>query len=306
MTQRKQTVSFLRSRFDEVGISPQTRHGQNFLIDLNLLHLLFDTAEVESSDVVLEIGTGMGSLTSLLAASAAAVITVEIDSRLHQMASEELIDFDNVTMLLQDALKNKNTLDPRVLDAVRAKLAEGRGRRFKLVSNLPFSIATPIISNLLAADPTPETITVTIQKELADRIIAKPFTKDYGSLSVWTQSQCQAEIVRLIPPEAFWPRPKVTSAIVQLRLDDALRSRIADREFFHHFARGLFMHRRKFLRSVLPSAFKGQLEKTDIDAILERQSIPTTTRAEELSIETILQLSDAVQKRLADGAPKDR
>jgi 16S rRNA (adenine1518-N6/adenine1519-N6)-dimethyltransferase len=302
VTSRRQTVSYLKQRFAEVGMTLQTRHGQNFLIDLNLLGLLAETANVGPNDVVLEVGTGTGALTELIAPRAAAVVTVEIDPRLHQLAYEELIDFDNVTMFQQDALANKSTFDPLVLEALNEKLAEGSQRRFKLVANLPFSVATPVIANLLDLDRPPVEMTVTIQKELAERIVAKPSTKDYGALSIWVQSQCQAELVRLIPPQAFWPRPKVTSAIVQIRLDSELRGRINDRAFFHSFARGLFRHRRKFLRSVLPSVYKGRLEKPDVDALLARHELPTSTRAEELDVATVLRLAEGVQQLLAENS----
>jgi 16S rRNA (adenine1518-N6/adenine1519-N6)-dimethyltransferase len=297
MSQR-QTVSYLKQRFAEVGLTLQTRHGQNFLIDLNLLRLLAETAAVEPRDVVLEVGTGTGSLTALIARQAAAVVTVEIDPRLHQLAYEELIDFDNVTMLQQDALAGKNRLSPALIEAVNERLAESPERRFVLVANLPYSVATPVIANLLSLDRPPETMTITIQKELAERIVAVPSTKDYGALSVWSQCQCDVELVRLIPPEAFWPRPKVTSAIVQLRLNPGQRGRISDRPFFHTFARGLFTHRRKFLRSVLPSVFKGQLDKADADAILEEEGIAAATRAEELDVHAIVSLSDRVREKL--------
>jgi len=301
MSQR-QTVSYLKRRFAEVGLTLQSRHGQNFLIDLNLLRLLAETAAVEPRDVVLEVGTGTGALTAMLARQAAAVVTVEIDPRLHQLAYEELIDFDNVTMLQQDALAGKNRLDPRVLEAVTVRLNEAPDRRFKLVANLPYSVATPVISNLLDLDTPPQTMTVTIQKELADRIAARPSTKDYGALSIWAQSQCEVEIIRQIPREAFWPRPKVTSAIIQLRFDPSRRCRISNRAFFHSFVRSLFLHRRKFLRSVLPSAFKGRLVKADVDALLEMLAIPPTSRAEQLEVPTVIHLADAVEQRLEQTA----
>ena len=137
--------------------------------------------------------------------------------------------------------KSKHTLDPAMMATVAARLAEKPGRRFKLVANLPYSVATPLIANLLAGSLVPETMTVTIQRELAERIVAQPGTKDYGALSVWVQCQCQVQLVRLMPPEAFWPRPKVTSAIVQIRLDPERREKIADRDFFHAFVRTLFL-----------------------------------------------------------------
>ncbi|MEK6236587.1 MAG: methyltransferase domain-containing protein, partial [Planctomycetales bacterium] len=182
--------------FKEAGIRPKSKRGQNFLIELNLLDLLFKSGNVGPNDVVLEVGTGTGSLTALLAGSAARVVSVEVDPQMHQLARESLEGFDNLTLLRQDVLKNKNTLDSRVLECVREQLAEDPSRTFKLVANLPYSVATPIISNLLADTPVPSLMTVTIQKELADRITAKPRTKDYGALSIWMQSQCDAETVR--------------------------------------------------------------------------------------------------------------
>ncbi|HEY2146483.1 MAG TPA: 16S rRNA (adenine(1518)-N(6)/adenine(1519)-N(6))-dimethyltransferase RsmA [Pirellulales bacterium] len=301
MSQR-QTVSYLKRRFAKVGLTLQSRHGQNFLVDLNLLRLLAEIAGIEPRDVVLEIGTGTGALTAMLARQAAAVVTVEIDPRLHQLAYEELIDFENVTMLQQDALAGKNRLNPRVLEAVAERLNESPDRRFKLAANLPFSVATPVISNLLDLDTPPETMTVTIQKELADRVAAKPSTKDYGAFSIWAQSQCEVEIMRLLPPEAFWPRPKVTSAIVQLRFDPHRRRRLRNRAFFHSFVRSLFLHRRKFLRSDLASAFKGRLTKAEADALIESLGIPPTSRAEELDVPTVIQLADAVEQRLEQTA----
>ena len=154
-------------RFGEAGISPRTRHGQNFLIDLNLLRLLHRSAAVGPGDVVLEVGTGTGALTALLAEGAAHVITVELDPQLFQLASEELAGLPNVTMLRMDALRNKNNLNPLLLAAVKEQLAASPERRFKLAANLPYSVATPIITNALACEIPPHTMTVTIQKEPA-------------------------------------------------------------------------------------------------------------------------------------------
>jgi len=294
----QQTRSFLMRRFEEAGISPQTRHGQNFLIDLNLLRLLHRTAAVGPDDVVLEVGTGTGALTALLAADAAHVVTVEIDSRLHQLASEELAGLPNVTMLLTDALKNKNRFNPSVLAAVKEQLASAPGRRFKIAANLPYNIATPVISNALACEIPPRTMTVTIQKEVADRIVAAPSTKDYGSLSIWVQAQCRTTLVRVMPPDVFWPRPKVSSAIVHIELDDARRAAIPDLEFFHRFVREIFFHRRKFLRSVAVSAFKNELSKPEVDEVLAARNLGPTARTEELSVDEILALCEAFRSKL--------
>jgi 16S rRNA (adenine1518-N6/adenine1519-N6)-dimethyltransferase len=297
---RNQTQSFLLRRFAEAGIRPQARHGQNFLIDLNLVRILRDSARLGRDDVVLEVGTGTGSLTALIAERAAAVVTVEVDPQLFQLASEEVGDLPNVTLLHQDALKNKNRIDSRVMEAVQAKLDEAPGRRFKLVANLPYNIATPLVSNLLAGPLVPCSMTVTIQKELADRITARPSTKDYGALSIWVQCQCRVEIVRVMPPTVFWPRPKVHSAIIHIKVDEARRAAIADLAYFHDFTRAMFFHRRKFLRSVLASAYKGRLSKPAADEIIAQLGLAETARAEELDVATMLALADAVRARLAE------
>lgn len=291
----KQTLSFLMRRFEEAGIRPRNKFGQNFLIDLNLLGILADSAKLTSDDVVLEIGTGTGSLTALMAAKAAAVVTVEVDPRLFQLASEELHSLGNVTMLQIDALKNKNHIRPEVLGVVNSHLDAMPGRRFKLVANLPYNIATPILGNLLAEQRPPETMTTTIQKELAERIVAAPGTKDYNALSIWIQSQCRAAILRELPPSVFWPRPKVSSAFVQITFDQRLRDRIGDREFFHDFIRAMFFHRRKFLRTQLLLAAGNRLDKAGVDTVLKRLMLDPTLRAEQLDVETMIALSEAVR-----------
>jgi 16S rRNA (adenine1518-N6/adenine1519-N6)-dimethyltransferase len=293
-----QTLTYLKRRFEEVGLRLQSRHGQNFLIDLNLLRVLVDSADLSSDDIVLEVGTGVGSLTSLVAPHVAHVVTVEIDPRLYQLASEELIDLTNVTMLNLDALSGKHTIDPAVLTAIYERLNEASSRRFKLVANLPYNVATPLISNLLELDRPPDSMTITIQRELADRLAAQPSTKDYSALSLWVQCQCQVELLRIMPPTVFWPRPKVHSAIVQITLDPARRAAVGDRRFFHDFVRKLFLHRRKNLRGVLAVTFKNELDKPAIDALLSQLQLGGSARAEELSVLQMLKLSKAIEARL--------
>ena len=304
----KQTVSYLSRRFEEVGLNPNKRHGQNFLVDLNLLHLLVRAAELTPNDVVLEIGTGMGSLTGLFAQVAAQVITVEIDQYLYQMAAEELEPFDNIEMLKQDALKNKNAFAPEVIEAVQRHLAVDDQRVFKLAANLPYNVATPIISNLLRSEIVPATMTVTIQKELADRLTAGPGSKDYGALSVWVQSICDVEVVRVMSPKVFWPRPKVDSAIIHIVHQPERRAQIPDLDFFYAFVRAMFFHRRKFMRSVAVSAFKGQLSKPQVDEVLEKLGHGPESRTEQLTIEQLQALSEAFRQQLiaVTGDPSPR
>jgi len=290
-----QTRSYLMQRFSEIGIRPRAKLGQNFLIDLNLLRLLHDSAQLESNDVVLEVGTGTGSLTGLMSQNAGRVITVELDPVMHQLAKEELQDRENITFLHTDILQNKNRLSPLVMDTVRAALAEIPNSRFKLTANLPYCVATPLMSNLLLTDIPPFSMTVTIQKELAERIVAKPSKKDYSALSLWMQSQCHCRIIRNMPPSVFWPRPKVDSAIVQMVYDTRLRNRIPDLPFFHTFCREVFFHRRKFLRSVLIAMLKDKLGKPEVDEIMSQMNFTDQTRAESLSIETLLKLCEMIR-----------
>ncbi len=305
MAKSRQTISYLTQRFNEVGLNPNKRHGQNFLIDLNLIELLARSAELTPDDVVLEVGTGTGSLTGLLAPQAAHVVTVEIDEHLHQMAQEELEGFDNITFLHQDALKNKNHFHPTVLETVQDAMNKYPGSIFKLAANLPYNIATPIISNLLRCPILPESMTVTIQKELGDRLVASPNSKDYGALSVWAQSLCDVSIVRILPPTVFWPRPKVDSAIVRLVHRPDKRSQFEDIEFFHTFTRRIFFHRRKFLRSVAISAFKNMLDKPEIDDVLQSHQLGPQARTEQLNVESLQALCESFrQKLLAQGEAK--
>jgi 16S rRNA (adenine1518-N6/adenine1519-N6)-dimethyltransferase len=293
----RHTKTFLIERFREMGIAPASRHGQNFLIDLNLHKVIIDAAELTDDDVVLEVGTGTGALTTLMAQRAAGVVTVEIDKHLFELASEQLLEYSHVTMLNFDALKNKNSFDPRVTEAVGKKLAEAPGRRFKLVANLPYNIATPVLSNLLLCPHVPLSMVATIQKELGDRIVAQPWSKDYGSLSVWMQSQATTEIVRLMPPSVFWPMPKVDSAIVRIVVDPAKREAIPDLKYFHQFVKAIFIHRRKFLRANIVAAMKQHLSKSEIDEILQQLALPEETRTEQLDVATLLKLTKLVRAK---------
>jgi 16S rRNA (adenine1518-N6/adenine1519-N6)-dimethyltransferase len=293
----RQTKTFLLERFREMGIRPATRHGQNFLIDLNLHRLIVDSADLTDQDVVLEIGTGTGGITSLVAERAAAVVTVEIDGHLFELASEMLIDHPNVTMLHIDALKNKNRFNPQVAEAVSRQLAAAPGRRLKLVANLPYNIATPVLSNLLAWEYTPHSMVATIQKELADRIVAQPWTKDYGSLSVWMQCQANVEIVRVMPPSVFWPQPKVDSAIVRIVIDPERRASVPDLKYFHEFTKAIFIHRRKFLRANVVAALKGVLDKAEVDEVLAQMELEDDVRTEQLDVPTLLRLTELVRAK---------
>lgn len=287
-------------RFREMGIQPATRHGQNFLIDLNLQQMIVDTAELDERDVVLEVGTGTGALTELMAQKAASVITVEIDGHLFELASELLLPYDNVVMLKQDALRNKNSFAPEVLAHIEKQLSVSPERRLKLVANLPYNVATPVISNLLSCNFVPHSMSVTIQKELGERIIAQPWTKDYSALSVWIQCQAAAEIVRVMPPGVFWPPPKVQSAIVKIVVDSERRAFVPDLKYFHQFTKAIFIHRRKFLRANVVAAMKKHLSKTEVDEILAEMEFSDDVRTEQLDVPTLLRLTELIRAKAPD------
>ena len=176
MPPKRQTQSYLRELFARHGIAPRHRYGQNFLIDLNIHELIVNAAEVGPGDVVLEVGPGArGGSTALMAERGAAVVAVDIDPAMARLAAEATAGMPNVRVLNADALAGKNTLNPEVLDNVRAGLAVAPDRTFKLVANLPYNVATPIVGNLLVhPELRPGRMVVTIQRELADRMIAPP------------------------------------------------------------------------------------------------------------------------------------
>jgi 16S rRNA (adenine1518-N6/adenine1519-N6)-dimethyltransferase len=291
----RQTRSYLTRLLQQHGLNPRHDLGQNFLIDLNIIDLIVREAAPDARDVVLEVGAGAGSLTAALAPHVAAVVAVELDPKLHTLARDAVAAFPHATVIQADALYGKHRLNPAVLAAVEAALSADAGRRLKLVANLPYSVATPVISNLVATDLPWERIVVTIQYELAQRIVAVPRTADYSTLSVWLQSQCRIALVRKLPPAVFWPRPKVDSAVVRIEPDADRRLRIADREFFHDYVRRVFQHRRKHLRSVLRAMYR-QLNSVAVDGLLVQARLSATARAEELDA-----LNRAIHKQAERG-----
>jgi 16S rRNA (adenine1518-N6/adenine1519-N6)-dimethyltransferase len=297
----RQTQSYLRNLFARHGISPRRRLGQNFLIDLNIHDLIVDAADVNSNDVILEVGPGTGALTSLMAARGAAVVAVDVDPAMAKLAAEAVAGLSNVRVIECDALANKNTIAPEVLGNVRAALAVTGGKRLKLVANLPYNIATPLIINLLVhPELCPDLMVVTIQKELADRICAREATAAYGAVSVVIQALADVSIVRALPPSVFWPRPKVDSAVVAVRPDTARRAAVGDVAWFHEIVRRLFFHRRKYIRHVLAGIWPDRWSKAEVDAWLEARGQTGQCRAESLTVDEFIALARALRERWGD------
>lgn len=289
----RQTTAFLKRLFEQVGFTIDTRRGQNFLVDLNLLDLLARAAEIRPEDVVLEVGTGTAALTERLSAAAARVVTVEIDPRLAQLARDRLVDRDNVTLIEGDALAAKHRFRPEVLAAIDSARAASPTGRFMLVANLPYCIATPVISNLLALPRPFDVAVVTVQREMGERMTAQAGSHSYNALSVWVGAQCRGEIVRILPPTVFWPRPKVDSAIVRLDLQPERRAAVGDLDRFHSFVRDVFCHRRKLLRGVLLRLAGGkgsEAAKAHVAAVYAALGLGPDTRAEEISPDRFVDL----------------
>jgi 16S rRNA (adenine1518-N6/adenine1519-N6)-dimethyltransferase len=287
----RQTMSYLRGLFEANGLEAKSKLGQNYLIDLNLIDLIVRTAELDAKDAVLEVGSGTGSLTAQLAEHAGAVVTIEIDKTFHPIARSVVGQRPNVTFLLGDCLESKNELNPDMLAAWKTAAEKiGPGRR-KLVANLPYVIATPLISNLLITDNLIERMVVMVQWEIGERLRATAGTKDYNALSVLVQSVADVELVRKVGPANFFPRPQVDSAIMLIRPNAEKRAHVGDVRRFRTFLRDLYVHRRKNLRQALSGWPSGRRDKHDVDAKLAALEIDGGLRAEALDVEQHLRLA---------------
>jgi 16S rRNA (adenine1518-N6/adenine1519-N6)-dimethyltransferase len=289
----RQTQSYLRDLFQVNRLHPKNKLGQNFLIDLNLVDFIVNAAELTRADLALEIGSGTGSLTARLAELAGAVLSVEIDPAFHALAEETVHNHGNVRILNADVLKNKNLLNPEVLTALQEVRELYQPQRMKLVANLPYAVATPVISNFLIAGTDFERMVVTVQWEIAEKLIAAPNTKEYGALAVLVQGLADVELLRKLPPSVFWPRPQVDSGIVKIVPSAKKRQAIADVPRFRNFLRDLYSHRRKNLRGALIAMTGRQHEKSVVDAKLAELGYAGTERAETLSIAQHLELCEA-------------
>ena len=245
-----QSVSQIRRLLAQHDLRPQHRFGQNFLVDRNYLEKLLTAADVQPGEVILEVGPGTGTLTELLLARGARVVAVEIDRGLTALLTEHFAGTPDLSLLCGDVLASKHALAPEVVAALAA--AAGDGGTFKLVANLPYQVATPLLIELLHLDePAPTRLAATIQREVADRLLADAGTPAYGPLSVIAQTLAAIKPIANLPAKVFWPAPKVTSTMVQLTPVPADQLPVADAPAFARFVQSVFSQRRKTLRRAL-------------------------------------------------------
>ena len=261
----------------------QKKYGQNFLVDPNVLERVMDAAGVSGEDCVLEIGPGIGTMTQLLAERAGKVVAVEIDRNLIPILEETLSPYSNVTVINEDILK---------LDVEEAIRVRGEGRPVKVVANLPYYITTPIIMSLLEGGAPLESITVMVQKEVAERMQAGPGTKDYGALSLAVQYYAQPQVVANVPPNCFIPRPGVGSAVIRLTRYGTPPVQAADPGKLFTVIRASFNQRRKTLANSLGNAPGLLASRERVAGILEEMGLPAMIRGEALTLEQFAELSD--------------
>ena len=287
MHSKKQIQQLLAS----AGVNPNKIFGQNFLIDLNLMNLLIETAAPTKDDLVLEVGPGTGSLTQGLAETAGQVIAVEIDTTMAKITKMQLAEFDNVEVINVDVLKSKHTINPIVVEAINNHRKNFTGR-FILIANLPYNIATPLMLNLIVSEPHVDSMFVTVQREVAQRMAAEPATNLYGILSIVMAAVGRVKLIRTLKPAVFWPPPKVDSAMLGFTRDEEKFKRINDIEIFIETINLFMQHRRKTLKGCTKLAH-GKLEKIDDwKNIFEKAQIDSQLRPEQLSSEDFIKIAN--------------
>lgn len=273
------------------GFHFQKKYGQNFLIDKNILEKIVDAAEIGADDVVLEIGPGIGTMTQYLCERAREVIAVEIDDKLIPVLADTLSEYDNVTVIHEDILK----VDIRAL----AEEKNG-GRPIKVVANLPYYITTPIIMELFESRVPLESVTVMVQKEVAERMKEGPGSKDYGALSLAVAYYAVAEIIAEVPPACFIPRPKVSSMVIRLTCHREPPVEVRDEKFLFSVIRASFQQRRKTLVNGLNNAPWIPVDREEITRCVESLGYGPSVRGEKLTLEEFARLANLLwEKRKA-------
>ena len=279
----KYTIEVLQ----KYGFVFQKRFGQNFLIDTHVLDRIIEASEITKDDFVLEIGPGIGTMTQYLAEAAREVTAVEIDDALIPILKDTLKEWDNVTVLHGDILKT---------DIRKIADEKNQGRPIKVVANLPYYITTPIIMGLFESHVPVDSITVMVQKEVADRMQTGPGSKDYGALSLAVQYYAEPKIVANVPPNCFMPRPKVGSAVIRLTRHQNPPVTTLDDKLMFRLIRASFNQRRKTLSNSLKNSQELPYSKEEVETAITECGLPLNIRGEALTLEQFARLSEAFSK----------
>ena len=280
----KRTIEVLQ-KYDFVF---QKKFGQNFLIDTHVLDKIISAAEITKEDFVLEIGPGIGTMTQYLACAAREVVAVEIDKALIPILEDTLQDYSNVTVLNEDILK---------VDIKKLADEHNNGKPIKVVANLPYYITTPIIMGLFEGDVPIESITVMVQKEVADRMQVGPGTKEYGALSLAVQYYAEPYIVANVPPNCFMPRPKVGSAVIRLTKHAEPPVEVSDTKLMFRIIRASFNQRRKTLANGLNNSPELSFGKEEIQRAIKACGFPEGIRGEALTLEEFAALTNEFKSK---------
>lgn len=262
----------------------QKKFGQNFLIDTHVLDKIISAAGITKDDFVLEIGPGIGTMTQYLACAAREVVAIEIDKNLIPILEDTLQDYENVSVINDDILK---------VDIAALAEEKNQGRPIKVVANLPYYITTPIIMGLFEKNVPLESITVMVQKEVADRMQVGPGTKDYGALSLAVQYYAEPYIVANVPPNCFMPRPSVGSAVIRLTRHREMPVQVKDEKLMFRLIRASFNQRRKTLANGLKNSPELQFSKEEIETAIETLGKGASVRGEALTLEEFAKLANS-------------
>ena len=270
------------------GFSFQKKFGQNFLIDENVVEKIVRDAGVTKDDFVLEIGPGIGTMTQILCENAREVVAVEIDDKLIPILTEDTLSwYDNVTVIHEDILK---------LDIVKLANERNGGKPIKVVANLPYYITTPIIMGLFESHVPLDSITIMVQKEVADRMQVGPGTKDYGALSLVVQYYAKPQILLNVPASCFMPRPNVDSAVIQLTRYEKPPVEVADEHLMFRLIRASFNQRRKTMTNSVGNSPELSVSKEQMAAALEKCGLSATVRGEALTLEQFAELANVLSE----------
>ncbi len=281
-------ASGTKAVIEKYNLSIQKKFGQNFLIDDSVLSRTVEAAGVTKEDTVLEIGPGIGTMTQYIAESAGKVIAVEIDRMLIPILADTLSDYDNVKVINEDILK---------VDIENIVQEENGGKPIKVVANLPYYITTPILMRLLESELPIESITVMVQKEVADRMAEKPGSKDYGALSLAIQYYTEPSMVQIVPPSCFIPQPGVDSAVIHLKSHKNPPVETKDSKFLFSVIRAAFSQRRKTLANGVTNGNLG-ISREQVVSALEKLSINPSIRGEKLSLQEFADISNLLYDEL--------